>query len=157
EISREIVEAVWEWDLSAVPAELWPLVSNTERINCAVGVPAVEYSTERDQHGSLRKLGTFRMGWAVLNWEEYPFEWIEGRRLGVLREFRKGPFHWFLSIVELLPRAEGGTRLKHTVRVAPRGILGKLLAHIEVKVKGRRALDRIYNRIDQVASGRLKG
>src|SRR5260370_6957466 len=97
------------------------------------------------------------MGWAEMKWEAHRFEWGEGRRLGVLREFRKGRFHWLLSIVELHPRAGGGTRLKHTVRIAPRGILGRLLAHIEVNLKGRRALDRIYNRIDRVATGRLKG
>jgi serine/threonine protein kinase len=157
ETNGDLVEALWEWDLAAPPEQLWPLVSNTERINCAVGVPAVEYTTERDAHGALRKFGTFRMGWAEMKWEEHPFEWVEGRRLGVLREFRKGPFHWFLSIVELVSRAGGGTRLKHTVRIAPRGILGRLLAHIEVNLKGRRALDRIYIRIDMVASGRLKG
>jgi hypothetical protein len=157
ETKGELIEAIWEWDLAATPEQLWPLASNTERINCAVGVPAVEYTTERDEHGSIRKFGTFRMGWAEMKWEEHPFEWVEGRRLGVLREFRKGPFHWFLSIVELSPLPAGGTRLKHTVRIAPRGILGKLLAYIEVNLKGRRALDRIYNRIDRVASGRLKG
>ncbi len=153
----KVLEAVWEWDLKASPEQLWPLASNTERINCAVGLPAVEYTTERDAHGAARKFGTFRLGWAVMKWEEHPFEWVEGRRLGVLREFRKGPFHWFLSIVELQPRPDGGTRLKHTVRVAPRGVMGRLLAHIEINVKGRRALDRIYNRMDMVASGRLTG
>jgi serine/threonine protein kinase len=153
----KLLEAVWEWDLESPPELLWPLASNTERINCAVGVPAVEYTTERDEYGAVRKLGTFRMGWAVLAWVEHPFEWVEGRRLGVLREFRQGPFHWFLSIVELLPQPAGGTRLKHTVRIAPRGLLGRLLAFIEVKLKGRRALDRIYPRIDRVASGRLRG
>ncbi len=157
EANDDLVEALWEWNLTSPPEQLWPLASNTERINCAVGVPAVEYTTERNAHGALCKFGTFRMGWAEMKWEEHPFEWVEGRSLGVLREFRKGPFDWFLSIVELIPRAGGGTRLKHTVRIAPRGILGRLLAHIEVNLKGRRALDRIYNRIDMVASGRLKG
>ena len=32
------------------------------------------------------------------SWEEFPFEWIEARRMGVLREFRQGPFKWFISI-----------------------------------------------------------
>ena len=155
--TSEVIEAVWEWNLAASPEQLWPLVSNTERINSAVGVPAVEYTTERDAQGGLRKFGTFRLGWAVMNWEEHPFEWVEGRRLGVLREFSTGPFHWFLSIVELEPRSTGGTKLKHTVRIAPRGILGKLLACLEVKVKGRRAVDRVYTRMDMVASGRLTG
>jgi serine/threonine protein kinase len=155
--SGDLIETTWEWDLAASSEQLWPLVSNTERINCAVGIPPVEYTTERDEHGALHKYGTFRLGWAVLNWEEHPFEWVEGRRLGVLREFRKGPFEWFLSIVELTPTPTGGTRLKHTVRIAARSILGRLLAHIEVSVKGKRALDRIYNRIDKVATGRLHG
>jgi class 3 adenylate cyclase len=35
--------------------------------------------------------------------------------------------------------------------------MGRLLAHIEINVKGRRALDQIYNRIDKVATGRLTG
>jgi serine/threonine protein kinase len=152
-----VIETVWEWDLASSPEQIWPLASNTERINCAVGVPAVEYSTERDAFGAIRKVGKFRMGWAELEWEEYPFEWVEGRRLGVLREFRKGPFQWFVSIVELVPRSPSGTRLRHTVRIAPRGFLGRLLARIEVNLKGRRALDRIYNRIDMVAGGRLQG
>jgi serine/threonine protein kinase/class 3 adenylate cyclase len=157
ETKGSTVEVDWEWDLESSPEQLWPLVSNTERINCAVGVPSVEYSTERDEHGAVRKVGHFRMGWATMSWIEHPFEWVEGRRLGVLREFRKGPFHWFLSSVELTPNPNGGTHLKHTVRIATRGVLGKLLANIEVNVKGRRALDRVYRRIDLVSMGILQG
>ena len=43
------------------------------------------------------------------------------------------------------------------MRIAPSGLLGRLLAHLEVNVKGRKALDRVYERIDAVASGRLRG
>ena len=157
ETASSTVEVDWEWDLESSPEQLWPLVSNTERINCAVGVPAVEYSTERDEHGAIQKVGHFRMGWATMSWIEHPFEWVEGRRLGVLREFRKGPFHWFLSSVELTPNPNGGTHLKHTVRIATRGVLGRLLANIEVNVKGRRALDRVYGRIDAVSMGKIQG
>lgn len=155
--SSNVVETVWEWDLESDPEQLWPMVSNTDRINAAVGLPAVEYTTDRDEHGAVRKHGMFRLGFAALKWQEHPFEWVEGRRLGVLREFEKGPFEWFLSIVELTPRAAGGTQLKHTVRIATRNLLGRVLAWFEVKVKGSRGLDRVYRRIDSVISGRLKG
>ncbi|MCA9021720.1 MAG: serine/threonine protein kinase, partial [Planctomycetaceae bacterium] len=61
-----VMEASWEWDLSCSPEDLWPFVSNTERINHAIGLPPVEYTTGRDEHGAISKTGSFRLGWARL-------------------------------------------------------------------------------------------
>ncbi len=151
----KIFEEVFEWDLQGSAEALWPYVSNTDRINCAVGVPSVVYQTRRDDRGRLRKYGEFRMAGLQIGWEEHPFESVEGQRLGILREFDKGPFEWFLSIVELMPQSAGGTKLRHTVRINPRGLVGRLVATMEVTVKGKRALDRVYGRIDQAVTGRL--
>ncbi|HCO25215.1 MAG TPA: hypothetical protein DIT97_20125, partial [Gimesia maris] len=147
-----VMEASWEWELSCSPEQLWPFVSNTERINNAIGLPPVEYTTSRDEHGAISKTGSFRLGWARLEWREHPFEWIEGRRLGVIREFMTGPFQWFSSVVQLHPLPQGGTRLVHQVKIAPRGILGRLLAYLEVNVNGRKKLNVIYPRINQIIS-----
>ncbi len=144
-----IVETDWEWDLQSSAEELWPLVSNTDRINSGAGFPAVTYFTERSEQGTLEQFGTFTLGWSKLVWQEHPYEWIEGRRFGVLREFRKGPFVWFLSTVELIPQEDGGTKLVHSVRIAPKGYMGKLLAYLEVKIKGAKALNLVYRRIDE--------
>ncbi len=152
---KKIFEEVFEWELKGSAEDLWPYVSNTDRINCAVGVPSVVYQTARDERGRLRKYGEFRMAGLQIGWEEHPFEWVEGQRLGILREFTKGPFEWFLSIVELIPLASGGTKLRHTVRINPRGLVGRLVATMEVTVKGKRALDRVYGRIDQSVTGQL--
>ncbi len=151
----EVISDTFEWQLQGAAADLWPYVSNTERINCAVGIPSVVYETKRDAQGRLRKYGAFRMAGQNIAWEEHPFEWVEGQRLGILREFHQGPFYWFLSIVELIPQAGGGTLLRHSVRIKPRGLLGRLVATLEVRVKGKRALDRVYGRIDRSVSGRL--
>src|SRR5262249_38079788 len=75
-----------------------------------------------------------------------------GQRMGVLREFRKGPFIWFMSIVDLLPRPGGGTMLRHTVRVQPRGWLGRLAARIELGLKTKKALGAVYRQIDATLS-----
>ncbi len=96
----------------------------------------------------LRKFGSFRLAGMEIEWEEHPFEWIEGR-MGVLREFTRGPFEWFKSAVELTPRGDGGTTLVHTVQIQTRNALGRIVANIEAGWKGGRALDRIYRRIDQ--------
>ncbi len=151
---RKLFQADFCWELESEPEQLWPYVSNTERINCAVGVPSVQYSTTRDEEG-VHKFGEFRLAGMSITWEEFPFEWIEGQRLGVLRLFMRGPFKWFLSIVETLPRPGGGTILNHRVRIAPRGFLGKLVAKLEVDIKGRPALQRVYRRIDAALSGKL--
>jgi eukaryotic-like serine/threonine-protein kinase len=145
----------FEWELEASPEKLWPYVSNTERLNCAVGVPSVEYQTVRDPQHGLRKIGNFRMAGLNITWEEHPFEWIEGRRSGVLREFTRGPFQWFMSVVELQRRPTGGTLLKHSVRIEPRGWMGRCVAAMEVGLKGHRNLDRVYRRIDATVTGKL--
>lgn len=151
----DIFEEVFEWQLEGEAADLWPYVSNTERINNAVGVPSVTYDVRRDDQGRLRKYGAFRMAGLQIGWEEHPFEWIEGQRLGILREFQQGPFVWFLSVVELIPQIDGGTRLRHSVRILPRGLVGRLVAKLEVSVKGRRNLERVYRRIDHAVRGAL--
>ncbi|HEV2969985.1 MAG TPA: protein kinase [Pirellulales bacterium] len=143
------------WDLQASPEQLWPYVSNTERLNRAVGLPSVTYQTQFDADRGPRKFGAFSLAGMNIAWEEHPFEWVEGQRMGILREFTRGPFKWFLSIVELLPRPEGGTRLKHIVRIEPRNWLGRVVAGLEVSLKGRKRLDRVYHRMDAVLTGKL--
>jgi class 3 adenylate cyclase len=138
----------FSWELEASPEQLWPHVSNTERLNRAVGLSAVEFTSRVDAKRDVRRHGRFRAVGMNVSWEEHPFEWIEGRRLGVLREYSAGPFVWLVSVVELAPRSGTGTTLTHRVRVEPRGLLGRTAAAVEIGVKARRNLDRVYRRID---------
>lgn len=150
----KIWEKVHTWNCSSTPAELWPLVSNTERLNRAAGLQSVKYRLEKKPEGGLRRFGSIRIAGMKIEWEEHPFEWIEGTRMGVLREFQSGPFAWFASIVELFPRPEGGTRLQHTIRIEPRNIVGRAVATIEAGWKAGKSLDRVYRRIDNVVRAR---
>jgi serine/threonine protein kinase/class 3 adenylate cyclase len=147
--SKKLWTRTFEWTLQSQARELWPLVSDTDRLNRAVGLPAVTYRTEQDPERGLRKFGSFHLGALQVTWEEHPFEWIEGRRMGVLREFSSGPFKWFMSSVELSPLPSGGTKLTHTVKIEPRNTLGKIVSTIEAGWKGGRALDRVYKHIDE--------
>ncbi|HVS39057.1 MAG TPA: protein kinase [Gemmataceae bacterium] len=145
----------WSWELEAPPEALWPHVSNTERLNRAVGLPAVEFTAEPDPSGGARRFGAFRKAGVLNAWREHPFEWVEGRRLGVLREYSRGVFKWLASWTELQPRAGGGTTLSHIVRIEPRNLLGRFVAAVEVGVKGKRAVERVYRRIDAHVCGKL--
>ena len=145
--------AVWQktrtWNLKSRPEQLWPLVSNTDRVNRAVGLPAVQYRTERDAVAGLRKFGSFRLGGITVSWEEHPFEWIHNHRMGILREFDGGPMKWFLSMVTLVPDGGGGTTLHHEVRIESRNLVGRMLAKIEADWKGFSKLDKLYRRLDK--------
>jgi class 3 adenylate cyclase len=160
---RYVVSYDFVWELESSPADLWPHVSNTERLNRAVGLPAVQFSARAEPETlggttgrpRTRRFGRFRKLGFLAAWEEHPFEWIEGRRMGVLREYSKGPFRWLVSVVELAPRPGGGTVLSHRVRLQPRGLFGRAVAAVEVGFKGRRALDRVYRRIDAALTGKL--
>jgi serine/threonine protein kinase/class 3 adenylate cyclase len=145
----------WSWDLQASPEQLWPYVSNTERLNRAVGLPAVEFTSAIDPAAGVLRFGKFRKAGFTNVWQEHPFEWIEARRMGVLRVYSQGVFKWLASMTELEPRAGGGTTLSHRVRIEPAGMLGRLVAAVEVGVKGRRSVERVYRRIDAFVTGTL--
>jgi len=135
------------WTLRADPEELWPHVSNTERLNRAAGLDDVEWSHGPGE-GYVQTEGSFRAAGMELRWKENPFEWVAPRRLGVVREYVAGPFEWLRSTVEMIPRPEGGTELRHKIEIRPRGILGIAAATVEVGMRLRRGLERVYRRID---------
>lgn len=162
--SRPVLTYNWVWELNASPEQLWPFVSNTERLNRAAGVPAVQFRNEAMEatvgdgvRAPVRRFGLFKVAGIANEWEEHPFEWIEGRRLGVLREYSAGVFKWFASIVELEARPGGGCTLTHRVSLEPRNFLGRMVAGLEVGIKGRRRVERVYRRIDAFLTGQLSG
>lgn len=152
----------WTFELESPPDKLWPFVANTDRVNRAVGVPPVDYHLEVDDAGlnagtlpDVKRFGVFRKAGVTNAWREFPFEWIEGKRLGVLREYSQGVFEWFSSTTEMMSRAGGGTTLRHRVRVLPRGLLGKFVATVEIGFKGKRRVENVYRRIDAYVAGKL--
>lgn len=149
---QQLLIADWSWELTSSPEQLWPYVSNTQRINRAAAIPAVDYETIVDSQTRPRLFGQFKMAGMRIRWEEHPFEWVEGRRMAILREFTQGPFRWFLSVVELTPRPQGGSTLRHLVKILPKNWFGRLVATLEVSSKGRRNVDALYRFIDQKVS-----
>ena len=151
---QNLLQYDWSWELEASPEQLRLLVSNTERFNRAVGLTSVEFTAKPDAGNRMHRFGRFRKMGLTAAWEEHPFEWIEGRRMGVLREYSQGPFKWLVSVVEL----RRGFRRHPTYASCPRrteGFLGRTAAAVEVGIRGRRSVDRVYRRIDAALTGKL--
>ncbi len=153
--SAKVWDKTVRWQLKSSPDILWPFVSNTERLNEALGLAAVDYRIEKDLQLGVRRFGSFTLAGVKVAWEEHPYEWIEGQRMGILREFDAGPFKWFLSAVTLEPSPGGGTLLTHRVTIEPRSLLGRVLTTIEADWKGFKNLDHVYRRMDRSLQGQL--
>lgn len=109
----------WEWALKASPAELWPFVSDTNRINIIAGMSPVRFTEHPRPEGPARRVGHSKLLGFPVSWDEHPFRWVYPESFQVLRSFHSGPLSAYLSKVVLT--AEGtGTRLTHTVRIVPR-------------------------------------
>ncbi len=139
-----------QWDLQASPDQLWPYVSNTEKMNRATGLAPVRFEIESTQKAQSTMTGQARVAGLALQWREHPYEWIEGRRHVVLRVFEKGVLRWYVAEVQLEKLPGGGTRLRNTIRLEPRGFLARLLSRFEIGVKYRRRLEKVYRRLDRM-------
>ena len=147
--AKGLLRYQFQWKLRSSAEALWPYLSNTDRVNHAVGLPAVRYKTFQDPKLGMRRIATVRAMGMTMEWEEHPFEWIEGRRLSVLRQFPNGPFHWFTNIVELNPQSDGGTLVVQTLAMVPRNFMGKLFARFQIGGKSERNFGRVYEKIDE--------
>ena len=143
-----VLQFQFSCDLSSSPVQLWPFISNTDRLNHALGFPPVNYTTRTDPARGVERFAESNFFGQKIIWQEHPFEWIEGRRLSVLREFSTGPFLWFLNIIEMQPISGNGTRVKQTIQVVPKNWVGGLLAKLTLGRNTPKLFSRVYRRID---------
>ena len=152
---RRVQRFEFRWDLQSTPRRLWPLVSNTDRLDQALGFAPVNQIYRPVEARGVRQ---FVSGWKAgmpEAWEEHPYEWVEPHRMSVLREYTQGPFRWLISAVELIPRPGGGTTLIHRLTLEPEGWKSRVFSPLGVGVRFRADLGRIYTRIDASLAGKL--
>ena len=141
----------FQWELDADVKQLWPLVSDTDRFNRALGLPAPNFNY--DHSGDrLKVFADVKFKGMKFRWREHPFQWICEREMSVLREFESGPFEWLASTVELHPMAGRRTRLIHRFQIKPRGWFGKLFTSFQFGVATKRSLDKVYRGLENIAN-----
>ncbi len=143
----------WEWDLGASPAQLWPLVADTNRFDRDGGVPV---AIDLDAAGGTR-LPNGRAHVRVkqygvpLDYVQEPFEWDEPRRFSVTRTFETGPLGSLRIEADLAETAAGGTHLTYTVHATPRRSVFGPAIPIQVGLILARRFDRAFRQYDRLA------
>jgi class 3 adenylate cyclase len=98
------IVAARELRLASPPAALWPLLSNTNRMNRASGLPSSEVARV---DGSTDRRVSARLGPLRVSWRERPFDYVAERGYRTVREFENGPLARFEATMTLSPDGSG--------------------------------------------------
>lgn len=126
--------------LSSAPADVWPLITDTDRTNRLVlGHSNVYRPIEKGTSSSARFVVETKAAGFDLTYEEAPFEWTLNKSFSVFRKMRSGPLESYTYGLQLEPIADGGTRVTLRLDLVPRHWALRPLAQIE----GRRIVARM--------------
>ena len=116
----------WSWTFDLPPAELWPVLADTNRFNEAMGLPPYALEETPQPNGTVLRRGKGKAAGFTLEWEEKPYEWIHGRHFRQARVFTKGPFRRFGPVFDLEPDGNGGSRVSYALEYEPLTLMGRL-------------------------------
>jgi class 3 adenylate cyclase len=137
-------------DLDAPLERVWPLLSDTDRVNRLVGLPAFERAEpDRDLTQMVR---SHYLGIPVA-WRENPFEWVFEQWFQVERAFAEPlPIDRLLTGARLTRLDGDRTRVEIWVRLTPRNIIGWLGARLYIGRKLLGDLLRVYRSLGELAA-----
>ena len=135
------------------PRELvWPVLSNTDWFNRALGLPSVQYEFQARDEGGSSTLARARLAGFEIVWQELPFEWLEPEFYRVRRLIQRGPLREATIALELQPQPSG-TRAIISAEVVARNPLGQLMAEKILFPKTRRDVHRIMRHVEEFLRG----
>lgn len=97
------VEYIFRIHFSLSAEDLWAVLSDTSRINEAMGLPRMDFHEEEG-----RTYGGYIFMGARHEWYEAPWEWVHGRFIKMERIFRSG-FALYQRAVFLIEESDSGT------------------------------------------------
>lgn len=140
----------WEYELKSSAEKLWPFVANTDRFNRDTRVPAVESSEDKTYLQAGRRRLRLKAFGLPVEWEETPFEWVRPSRIGSTRTYYKGPVSSITLLIQLAPRADGGTKLTYEVWARPKNPLGLLVIPLQLGIISARRFARAFREYDRM-------
>ncbi len=115
---------VWHFDVPV--EELWPSLADTARFNEAAGLPKHDIEEIPQDDGSVVYLGHVRMGPIVLNWRDWPVNWVSGEWFEHRRDFSKGPLRKLNALLRFVPEG-AGCRCEYHLEAEAANLLGHII------------------------------
>ncbi len=147
-----MAKAEWQWRFDLPPERLWPVMSDTPRFNEALGTPKFQVEEIPQPDGTVLRLAQARMGRIDLEWEERPYQWVEGWRWSHRRIFRLGPLRILGASLRLEPDGDG-TRVTYGLEAEPANLFGKVLLAAGFLRRAGRNIERLSRSAAAFAAG----
>jgi len=148
--TRQPLHLSWNWQLNSAPEQLWPFLTNTNRLFKDLKQPSIQQAhiTQSVEPGFIQLSHNGINRYEV--WEEEPHQWEYPFRFGLTRHYQSGPFKDLKVQVDLQPNTDG-TRIKIDIWAKPRlGILS-LLSTFKLKTLIKRRLKKTIRHYDKLA------
>lgn len=117
------VQVEVSFPLKAAPEQVWPFISDTDRMNRRLGLGGVKYTAlDEPTRTAARIVGETRLGGFATRYEEQPWEWTWTRGLSVRRDFQGGPIEWLAVSWRIEPDG-GGSQLRVKLESLPRSLV----------------------------------
>ncbi len=139
------IERLWTFDLPCTREALWPHVSDTSRVNRALGTAPMTF-VERDG----KVFGSAKPGGVLHEWQEMPWNWVANQWLTCIRVYTRGFMRVMYSVHRLDDLPGGGTRLSVYFGAVPRGMLGGLAIRL-----GFPSIEKAYHRVIPALASQL--
>lgn len=145
---ERLVTVRWRGTFPVPLDDLWRLLSDTDRINRAVGLPPQTFQPSKMPGGQPVMEARGRYMGIPAHWVELPFEWSFGRWFRSERVFSDTLFVKVIRTTNIFtPHAPNETEVEMIVDVVPRGIFSGLLLRLAVGKMLVPQVARLYQQI----------
>jgi class 3 adenylate cyclase len=134
--SAKKIERLWTFELPGSPASLWPFISDTSRMNRALGTAEMTFIEKEG-----KRFGSAKPGGVRHEWLEVPWSWVAEQWLTSTRIYERG-FMKVMYAIHHLEATASGTRLYLYFGCVGRGALGGTALRL-----GFPTLERAYRRV----------
>lgn len=127
---------LWVFELPGKPEALWRLISDTSRLNRALGVAEMTFTAR-----GTELWGSAKNGGVQHEWLEVPWSWVAGQWLTCTRVYTRGFSKVMYAIHRIEPHGDG-CRVYLYFGAVPRGTFGRLALRY-----GFPSVGRAYHRV----------
>ena len=136
------------------PEKVWPVLSKTDWINRALGLPPIQYEIRPLPEGGSAVIAQAKFFGLQLRWQEIPFEWLENEFYCVHRVFERGPIAEGNMGVRFVATNDGKTQVRIFSEFTPRTRVGAWIIRRVLAPKSERGMIEVVEHVAKYLGGR---
>jgi len=129
-------------------SKVWRVISDTDLINSAAGLPAVTYKDEPQADGTTKRFGSYSAKGMTFAYEELPYRWVHEQFYDVWRIYSSGPYKRLRFAVTLKPKGDG-CEAEALWEYETKGFTGTMIGTLGIRLAGVEPFKKVFARIDE--------